>query len=402
MVKRLVAVACVVLLTAAACSDNNSSSSSSKKSGQGGGGVTVQVDNRSDAFNFESISYFPSKLTVAQGTTVTFHSNFQGEPHTVTFGSSIDKLLGVYDKLTPEQQHADGPPPPEVQALKIPLVFPDDADFSDIGGVKLNQSAAQGCVVAKGQFAPGADPCPTKTGGAFDGTQTFYNSGLLKDDATFQLPLADDLPPGTYQWMCLFHGPEMRGSITVVPKGDAKAQTAAQVAAAGDRELAKQVAAVQPAVDKATKDVKPGEVAAGAGSQDSPAGAIQFFPKNVSIPVGGTVKWNLSFHTVSFNAPEDAHLDINQDADGTWHMNAKTFAPVGYTPPKPPDGGGDSSGPPPALNVDGGTWDGSGYFSSGSIDNQGDVFFTLKFSKAGTYKYVCLIHPDMEGTVTVG
>jgi hypothetical protein len=47
--------------------------------------------------------------------------------------------------------------------------------------------------------------------------------------------------------------------------------------------------------------------------------------------------------------------EIIQDADGTWHFNAKSFAAVGFTPPAP-------------LEI----------------------------------KYLCLIHPDMEGTVKVG
>jgi plastocyanin len=40
-----------------------------------------------------------------------------------------------------------------------------------------------------------------------------------------------------------------------------------------------------------------------------------------------------------------------------------------------------------------------GLFRSPALD-QGDVF-TFKFDKAGTYKYVCTIHPKMMATVVV-
>jgi plastocyanin len=416
----MLSLACVAVLVLAACGSDkktaasgSSASSSSAQSRQpdGAGGATIQLANRSDDMNFESISYFPNDVTVAAGSTLTFHSNFQGEPHTVTFGSSIDKALQIFDGLSDEEKN--GPPPPEIAALKIPFVIPDDADFSDPGAVKFNQSAAQPSVVAAGEFAPGVAPCPKPEKAPFDGKQSFYNSGLLKDDATFEVPLADDLAPGSYAWICLFHGPEMRGKLTVVAKGDSSAQSADDVEAAGKKQLDEQVAKLKPELDKAKTDAKPGEVKAGVGIENEPSGVVEFIPKEISVPVGGKVTWNLSFHTVSFNATEEARPDVVQDADGTWHFNAKTFAPVGYTPPPPPadegppaqDGAPPASdaGPPPPLEVDGGTFDGgSAFYNTGSVNAEGDILFSITFSKAGTYKYLCLIHPDMEGTVKVG
>jgi plastocyanin len=416
MVRRVLTLACAGMLVLAACgsdkkttaSSGTSASASQQAKTGGASATTIEVDNKSSDLNFEAIAYFPNKATVGAGTTLTFHSNFQGEPHTVTFGTSIDKALKIFDGLTDEQKN--GPPPPEVAALKIPFVIPDDADFSDLAKVKFNQSAAQPCIVGAGEFAPGVAPCPKPTAAPFDGKQSFYNSGLLKDDVTFDVPLADDLAPGTYEWICLFHGPEMRGKVNVVAKGDTTAQSADDVKAAGKKQLDDAVTKIKPELDKAKTDAKPGEVKAGISIEKEPFGAIEFAPKEVAVPVGGSVTWNLSFHTVSFNATEDARPSIVQDSDGTWHFNQKTFAPVGYTPPAPPptsappDSGPPASdaGPPPALNVDGGTFDGAGFFSSGAVDSQGDVLFKVTFSKAGTYKYICLIHPDMEGTIKVG
>jgi plastocyanin len=400
----------VALLVFAACSSDKAKTQagagSSASAASNASTVTVQVDNKTSAFSFEAIEYYPKELTVAQGSTVKFHSNFRGEPHTVTVGDSINKGVKIFEGLTPEQ--LNGPPPPEIQALKIPNVIPDDANLSDPASVKLNQSAAQPCVVKAGEFAPGADPCPTKTADSFDGTQSFFNSGLLKDDQTFDLKLADTIPAGTYTFICLFHGPEMAGKVNVVAKGDAAVQTAAAVEAAGNKQLDDEVAKITPELDKAKSEAKPGEVKAGAGPQDIKAGAMEFVPSSVSIPVGGSVTWNLSFHTVSFNAPEAARPDIVQESDGTWHLNAKSFTAVGFTPPPPPAGGGNSgppasdAPPPPPTNVDGGTFDGVGFYNSGSLDTQGDLLFKLTFSKAGTFNYICLIHPDMKGTVKVG
>src|SRR3954451_4379292 len=413
MSRRILFAACVAVLVLAACgSDKKSTSASSAASGGSSSssssgsakGPTIQVDNTSKEVNFESTAYYPKAATVAAGTTLTFHSNFEGEPHTVTFGSSIDAALKVLDALPPEQQQ--GPPPPEVAALKIPFVIPDDADFRDPATVKFNQSAAQPCEVAAGEFAPGAEPCPNQKPGPFDGSQTFVNSGLLEPDQDYHLELAPDLAPGSYEFVCLFHGPEMRGTITVVAKDATTAQSADDIKAAGQKELDDDLAKLKPEVDKATTDAQPGEVKAGAGAENAPIGAMEFFPKEISVPVGGSVTWNLSFHTVAFNAPEDARPDVVKDADGTWHFNAKAFTPVGYmppAPPPPPSGPPASDAPPPApLSVDGGTFDGSSFYNSGSINSDGEVLFKLAFSKAGTYKYICLIHPDMQGTVKGG
>jgi plastocyanin len=181
------------------------------------------------------------------------------------------------------------------------------------GAVELNQSAAQPCYLSAGETAPGAAPCPEVTQPEFDGTQPLYNSGILKDDQVFKVTLSDKLEPGTYQYFCLFHGPEMRGTINVVAPG-AKAPSAAAVEAAGNKQLNATVKKIQPALAKADAKAKPGTVQSGVGVDGVNAEAVEFAPTDVSIPVGGSVTWNLSFHTVSFNFPESARPDIIQDA----------------------------------------------------------------------------------------
>ena len=70
--------------------------------------------------------------------------------------------------------------------------------------------------------------------------------------------------------------------------------------------------------------------------------------------------------------------------------------------PKFPDSYPDNAGD--TFILDGGTWNGTGFHSSGLSPDSGDtqvVAYSLTFSKAGTYQYACLIHPKMVGTVVV-
>jgi len=367
--------------------------------------VTVQVDGKSDAFNFEAIAFFPDSVSVHPGDTVRFHSNFRGEPHTVTLGTKIDQGLAIFDKLTPKEKES-GEPPPAVIKLKIPDFFPHTEGPFDVSTVKLVQAAAQPCFLDAGD-PPTDGPCTKRSQPGFTGTQALYNSGWLADDEEFSVKLASNVVPGTYEFMCLVHGPEMRGKIVVVPPSQ-KADTAAEARAAGQAKLSGLAAQLQPEVDKANRGTGPGQAQAGvdkSGEESFPAGAIVFAPRDVSIPVGGSVTWKLSFHTVSFNAPTDARPDVVRTADGTVELNTKTFLPANSPTPRAPSGGG-GGGPgakaPPPVTVDAGKWDGIGFHSSGEIEAEGDVFYKLTFTKAGTYKYECLIHPDMEGLVKVG
>ncbi len=74
----------------------------------------------------------------------------------------------------------------------------------------------------------------------------------------------------------------------------------------------------------------------------------------------------------------------------------------------PPPAGGNgpppSGPPPPPAIADAGTWDGTGFHSSGLVLSFPPALsgYKLTFTKAGTYSYRCLIHDNMEGTVKVG
>ncbi len=63
--------------------------------------------------------------------------------------------------------------------------------------------------------------------------------------------------------------------------------------------------------------------------------------------------------------------------------------------------------PKVAFPSGGATYDGSGFVNSGLLflrvppGSQKPPTYSLTFTKPGTYEYDCLLHPGMDGTVTV-
>lgn len=111
--------------------------------------------------------------------------------------------------------------------------------------------------------------------------------------------------------------------------------------------------------------------------EDINIAVLAYLPAAISIPTGATVKWDIAGpepHSVTFPtaaqpvpAPDDPSL-------------ATFFAP---TPPTKP-------------------YDGTEFVNSGLGPlGPGGFGFEMTFGKAGTYTYVCVIHPVMTGTVYV-
>jgi plastocyanin len=195
----------------------------------------------------------------------------------------------------------------------------------------------------------------------------------------------------------------MTGQLTVVDKSQA-ADTQQQVKANADKQQNDYVAKLKALVDasgKATAD----RAQAGVISSDPPSfQATLFAPKEISIPVGGSVSWTIfGPHTISFNVPQDAVGLLSKGADGTVSTNLKAFGPTGGPGQPPPPAPGSPGGPSPTV-VDAGAWDGKGFHSTGLFRPAPPALFAYKltFTQAGTYPFRCVIHTDMEGTVKVG
>ena len=142
--------------------------------------------------------------------------------------------------------------------------------------------------------------------------------------------------------------------------------------------------------------------------------AIRFYPEDITVNVGDSIKWKFDAgvepHTVSFLSGGEFPPFVSPECNGQ------------PCPPPPPGGGG---GPPPpgvtiklrvnpiiAFPQGGNSYDGTGIANSGVVasDIPGPKEYSLSFTKAGTYTFVCLIHavqlPDgtiagMQGKVTV-
>jgi plastocyanin len=396
MTSRLIAPLALIALVVGACGPG----------GAGGSGAAasydVQVDSKSTAFNFEATAYFPDSLKVHAGDTIRFKSVDRGEPHTVTFGTMVNAAVESLAKRPAPAPNA--PPPPETPELaKLPTLIGDPP------ALPVPQSAAQPCFLATGAPPSDVKAACTKDQQVqkdFDGTQSFFNSGWLAPEQTFSLKLADNIKPGTYSFICLLHRDQMTGQVTVVDKGQAS-DTVDALKGKSDKQLTDLVAKLKGAVDassKATAD----RAQAGVLTQDAQnAQAPVFAPKEISIPVGGSVTWTiLGPHTITFNAPQDAVGVFIRAADGTVSLNGKALGPTGGPGQPPPPTGAAAAAPPPPgpIVIDAGKWDGKGFHNSGLFVSFPPVIFGYKltFTQAGTYPFRCVIHPDMEGTVKVG
>lgn len=368
--------------------------------------VPVQVDGQTEAYNGAFTAFFPKEVTVRPGDTVTFSlPHFNGEPHTVTLGTLVDAGVRKLEQLGPTASLNDQEEAPEM--LNLPDPFPHE--LPEAGPPDANQSAAQPCFLEEGvpplSLSGSAPACPKTAQPAFNGRQTFYNSGALFNDGdAFSARIAENTAPGTYGVICLIHRGAMTGAVKVVPK-DEPVPSPQEVTRVGQEQFNELVQDLQQAADQlrsATAD----RALAGAGAPTVQNGFVaEFGPEEIAIQPGETVTWTLFFfHTISFNAPEDAVGIFVTAADGSIHLNPKAGAPVNNPNPPlqalvfpPPRGAG------PAT-INGGTFDGTGFKSTGLLGSipPAVISHRVTFTRPGTFEVRCLLHPDMKGTVKVG
>jgi plastocyanin len=125
-------------------------------------------------------------------------------------------------------------------------------------------------------------------------------------------------------------------------------------------------------------------ISAGAQSPGRDVQLNMFAPGTTTINVGDTITWRLDsteFHTVTFLAGQPEPEFVQGGPDGAF-LNPQAVVPAG-----------------------GKSFDGSTYTNSGLMMLTGPgaepPTYSLTFTKAGTYDYVCIVHPGMSGKVVV-
>jgi plastocyanin len=414
---RLGVLALVVSLVAA-CSDRVESNTDDRVE------RVVLVDFRHDEFASAFLRYYPASVQVRPGDTVRFKQTWTGEPHSVTMGRVVEDLLSIPDELyqyaTPEEALAAGISEEEVDkasyaATHIPGMTADQYD--------VYQPGARPCFVAAGTALPlFADPttgapredasCPNADvePPPFVGDEPLYNSGFISPEGdepnTFKLPISEDARPGTYRYFCNYHWIGMSGAIEVVEatetipsQGDVNRRARTEIAA----DAAEPLKRIRQASDGNFGGLTP--PLAGRSSNDDPDDdpvvVNEFLPNRVDGAVGEPLTWTIDGapHTVSFNVPKYfPSLDVR---GGRVVWDPRSFRSVGWTLPEPvhldqPD---ESALGAQGQAVDAGEWDGRGFRSSGVLE-PGDSF-TVTFTRAGTYPFACLLHPQMVGVVDI-
>jgi hypothetical protein len=105
-------------------------------------------------------------------------------------------------------------------------------------------------------------------------------------------------------------------------------------------------------------------------------------------------------HTITFDVPS-YFPPVQFLKDGTVRLNPKLDKPAGGAPEPPKHEGEEDGGGGGPEKIDGGTYDGTGFWSSGLVGAEPYLEYTVRISNPGTYKYACLLHPPMVGTVVV-
>lgn len=416
------AVSVVAVLVAAGCG----------LGGQSGGDEsrTVLMDYSHDEFASYFLRYFPRQVTVHPGDTVVFRQTWTGEPHTVTMGTTVDQRMQVV--LPYIEKLARGEPLPDEEPVEVIEAWKDMPVMLGEPG-EVNQVAAQPCYLETGM--PPADPdepCAEREQPEFDGKQSYFNSGFVPYQGPggneFRLKLADEIAPGTYNYYCNLHGNLMSGQVIVAPDAE-PIPSQVEVSRQARKELAPMAEPLLAMYRGANSGrlelpVEMREMLLGPGQRyfgGNLAGLLspmtwwtavnEFIPETIRTTVGTPVTWTvLGPHTISFAVP--SYFPIYEfGRDGAVRRNPKLDPPAGGSPDLPsaheekasgaaPDESA-QEGPPPPLIVNGGSWNGEGFWSSGLLDSFSYSKYTMRFTSPGTYKYACLIHPPMVGTVEV-
>ena len=367
---------CLALL-AVGCGDGRATESSS-----GGAIRWIDVDGRTNRFNSSFLAYFPDRVTVRPGDVVAFRSVGTGEPHSVTMGTLVDRLLSP---------KAKGPRP---QLPKWTLG----------SSHRLPPNVGRPCYLAKG--APPkeeSESCDVTEQPRFNGRQTYYSSGFLPADTEFRVDISPRIKPATYRFFCNFHGSRMSGAIKVVDEdddipsqGDVDAEAKKKLSAFVDETLDDHGKTYEPYED-ARAGRFPWPALASFEAGEGLVKVLEFVPFTLKAKEGERVRWSLlGAHTIAFGAPENARPPAIRVLS-TGETELKSDAVNESRSREPPVGA-----PKEKVVVAAPPYN-EGFMSSGLLfsPRQGRIEFAVTFSEPGSYRYQCLLHPRMSGLVIV-
>jgi plastocyanin len=305
-------------------------------------------------------TFFPRTITVNAGDSVRWVFRFF---HTVTF-------------------------PPTGRAAP-PLATPDPANpiagFTDAAGAPFWFNGQPSLRVPSS--------VALKTGPPVVDGSSYHNSGVpLPRQPSLTLRFSK---VGTFRYLCVVH-PGMAGTVKVVPRGVAVPSVAADRRAAA----AQQAAYTRSAFRLNRYTPPPGVVAS--GHDAGPVALLRFFPRVTTIRAGQSLRFSVlsrsEIHTATFGPPtllnslKRGLLLVSRTTPSqppVVTLNPQAHLPSDR-PPLPPFTGGNH---------------GNGFFNTGQLDTIRATPFppsiVVRFSRRGTYTYVCLVHPGMGGQIRV-
>ncbi len=405
--KRLLTIAVTCVFVATGCL------------GASGPQTTIFVDHSHDEFASFVARNFPRQVAVHPGTELVFRQTWTGEPHSVTGGTLVNKLM---EEVRPYMEKHDRgeeipeEPPKKIMKLEETVAWATDHESEEFA---LNQTGAQPCYLARGKVPTDGKPCKEQEQPEFTGKQAFYNSGLIPYEGPqgneYRLKLAEDVDPGSYWFFCNWHG-EFQSTEVVVKPNSEDVPSADEI----NRQAREETTKVTRPFEKLVDDARDGrlgwrnpETKRSRTIEGNFAGLYdpgfdewhsinEFVPRRIRARAGELIAWNLiGYHTISFGVPRYLPI-ITFEENGTVRRNPKLDPPAGGAKEfkMPEEERYDEEREDP-VEFDAGTYDGDGFWSSGAIDASPWIEYTMRITEPGTYRYACLIHPPMVGTVEV-
>lgn len=233
-------------------------------------------------------------------------------------------------------------------------------------------------------------------GKTYNGSRVTASGAPQSQKFSYKLKFAK---AGTYTYFCTIH-PHMQARIKVLRRG------LPVPSAAGDKlAVAKQVAAAIAEVKSADKRPDAAGAVVEAGRDTNRFSLLNFFPSKKTVAVGTTVDFRMSSHTNEVHT-----VTFGSDAVLAKKGYAEKLANAAFSPLP-----GTGKTGPPELGIPGPAYfpsdqgalafDGSqhgGFLSAGLMgENPLPRHAQVTFTKAGTYKYQCLIHPEMRAQIVV-